>query len=106
MSWGIKNDLDETHAYSIRTYFDYYDFLRLEEKGEDLFGAIEERYRAELLIESQWMENLSSIIGWDTRYLNYNGGFLAPAFQAFPCQGFNTEGNLFTNGVFGQIEWR
>ena len=69
---GYKNVFRDLHHFSACGYFDYYKAMRVVGEINLLLSFGEERWGAEFLLESSWTEDTTTILGWDTRYYDYD----------------------------------
>lgn len=101
---GHKTQLSPKHGFSARGYFDFFEASRDVPLIDLALTFGEDRWGTEFLLQSEWSEGTSSILGLDSRYHQYDRGELSEPFQSFPGQGFFADGSLTTNGLFGQLE--
>ncbi len=104
---GQRRDLGESHTLTARLYADDNNAARWDgdDDGDDFFFEFpEQRFGAEVLFESRPTDNLSTIFGWDARYLDYEGGGLGRDFVS--ANGKSGAVDRFTaHGLFGQLRW-
>ncbi len=104
---GKRFDVGDSHALTVRLYSDDNNAARWQgdDFGDEFFFEFPElRFGGEVLFESQLSDNVSTIFGWDARYLDYEGGELGTDFTSANGKSGAVD-QVTAHGLFGQLTW-